>query len=89
MSLVELFSDVDDFCQYFEPRWEKFLLKNGLRQRRRSGNLSLSEIVTIMIRFHQSGNNYSGYIIRCDSGCTELPQPLKLLKTSPQIWLET
>ena len=55
MSLVEVFSDVDDFCQYFEPRWEKFLLRSGLRQRRRAGNLSLSEIMTIMIHFHQSG----------------------------------
>ena len=55
MSLVELFSDVDDFCLLFEPRWEEFQLKSGLCQRRRKGNLSLSEIMTIMIHFHQSG----------------------------------
>ena len=65
MSLVETFSDVDDFCQYFEPRWEKFLLKSGLRQRRRAGNLSLSEIMTIMIHFHQSGyRTFKGYYLR-------------------------
>ena len=55
MSLVELFSDVDDFCLLFEPRWEEFQLKSGLCQRRRKGSLSLSEIMTIMIHFHQSG----------------------------------
>jgi len=45
MSLVETFCDVDDFCQYFEPRWRKFLLKSGLVQRNRATNLSLSEIM--------------------------------------------
>ena len=55
MSLVELFADVDDFCQVFEPRWRSFQLSNGLRQRNRRTRLSLSEIMTIMIHFHQSG----------------------------------
>lgn len=55
MSLVETFCDVDDFCQHFEPRWKSFQLGSGMRQRNRAGNLSLSEIVTIMIHFHQSG----------------------------------
>ena len=58
MSLVELFADVDDFCQFFEPRWERFQLTNGLRQRKRKANLSLSEIMTIMIYFHQSGYRF-------------------------------
>ena len=65
MSLVEIFSDVDDFRLFFEPRWEKFLLKSGLRQRRRKGNLSLSEIMTIMIHFHQSGyRTFKGYYLK-------------------------
>lgn len=54
MSLVELFADVDDFCQHFEPRWERFQLQRGLRQRRRRSRLSLSEVMTIIIHFHQS-----------------------------------
>jgi len=58
MSLVELFVDVDDFCQIFEPRWTRFQLSNGLRQRNRSTQLSLSEIMTIMIYFHQSGYRF-------------------------------
>ena len=61
MSLVELFADVDDFCQIFEPRWECFQLTNGLRQRKREAGLSLSEIMTIMIYFHQSGYRFFKY----------------------------
>jgi len=55
MSLLETFCDVDDFCQYFEPKWERHQLKSGLRQRRRKSRLSLSEVMTIIIHFHQSG----------------------------------
>ena len=55
MSIVELFCDVDDFCQEFEPRWDRYLLANGLRQRKRKSRLSLSEVMTIVIHFHQSG----------------------------------
>jgi hypothetical protein len=58
MSLVELFIDVDDFCQVFEPRWKQYQLTNGLRQRNRKTQLSLSEIMTIIIHFHQSGYRY-------------------------------
>jgi len=58
MSLVELFADVDDFCQVFEPRWKRFQLSNGLRQRNRDTQLSLSEMMTIMIHFHQSGYRF-------------------------------
>jgi len=53
-SLVELFCDVDDFCQTFEPYWNHQLLQSGLRQRQRRRRLSLSEIMTILIHFHQS-----------------------------------
>ena len=53
-SLEELFCHVDDFCQAFEPGWERQLLGNGLQRRRRARSLCLSEIMTILIRFHQS-----------------------------------
>ncbi|MBT3190482.1 MAG: hypothetical protein HN736_06340 [Anaerolineae bacterium] len=55
MSLVETFCDVDDFCQRLEPRWERFQLGKGLRQMRKKSRLSLSEVMTITIHFHQSG----------------------------------
>ena len=53
-SLVELFCDVDDFCQEFQPYWEQQQLTTGIKRRRRSGQLCLSEIMTIIINFHQS-----------------------------------
>jgi len=53
-SLTELFCDVDDFCQSFVPVWQKQLLSAGEIQRRRNRSLSMSEIMTILIHFHQS-----------------------------------
>jgi hypothetical protein len=53
MSLLELFCHVDDFCQAFVPEWEQELLHSGLKRRRRAGQLCTSEIMTILIYFHQ------------------------------------
>jgi Transposase DDE domain len=54
MSLLELFCPVDDFCQSFLPSFQAHLLESGLRQRQRTRQLSPSEIMTILILFHQS-----------------------------------
>jgi len=54
MNLLELFCHVDDFCQTFLPHWQGAQLASGLRQRRRARGLSVSEVMTILIRFHQS-----------------------------------
>ncbi len=62
LSLEELFCCVDDFCQAFEPQWERQLLSNGLQRRRRPRSLCLSEIMTILIGFHQSYyRNFKAY----------------------------
>jgi hypothetical protein len=53
-SLVELFCHVDDFCQAFLPIWKRQLLTSGTVQRQRARQLSLSEIMTLLILFHQS-----------------------------------
>lgn len=53
-SLEELFCAIDDFCQGFEPVWHKQLLTQGLKSRQRTRELSLSEIMTILVGFHQS-----------------------------------
>src|SRR5512140_62802 len=53
-SLLELFVSVDDFCQLFLPFWERKLVQDGSKKRCRSGELSISEIMTIIIHFHQS-----------------------------------
>lgn len=61
-SLLELFVSVDDFCQEFLPFWERKLLEDGSRKRRRAGQLSVSEIMTIIIHFHQSHyRNFKAY----------------------------
>jgi len=51
--LIELFCNVDDFCQSFEPEWNKRLL--NCEKKIRSNCMSLSEVMTIAIHFHQSG----------------------------------
>jgi hypothetical protein len=53
MSLLELFCHVDDFWMGFAPEWERDLLDTGVKQRRRASQLCASEIMTIMIYFHQ------------------------------------
>jgi hypothetical protein len=54
MSVLELFCHVDDFCRTFEPVWHTQCLTSGSKQRNRARELALSEIMTILILFHQS-----------------------------------
>src|SRR4030065_2274144 len=61
-SLLELFVHVDDFCQSFLPIFEQHLLTSGITQRRRERSLSISEVMTILIHFHQSHyRNFKAY----------------------------
>ena len=53
--LISIFCEIDDFCNWFEPLYQQRLLQDGQRQRVRKGQLSLSEIMTIIVFFHQSG----------------------------------
>lgn len=67
-SLLELFCDVDDFCQVFVPGWQKQLLSSAEMHRQRERSLSVSEIMTILIHFHQSHYRdfkayYSEYVL--------------------------
>jgi len=50
-NLTELFCSIDDFCQNFKPQWNKKLLGSS---RGPICSLSISEILTILILFHQS-----------------------------------
>ena len=62
MSLLELFVSVDDFCQEFLPFWERKLIEDGSKKRCRPGQLSVSEIMTIMIYVHLSQyRNFKAY----------------------------
>ena len=53
-SLLEVFCDVDDCCQQFEPVWRQHLVASGRLQRQRARRLSLSEGKTILIVFPHS-----------------------------------
>ena len=53
MSLLKLFCDVDDFWLCFEPQWKASRLAAG-KQRERVGQLCPSEVMTILIHFHQA-----------------------------------
>ena len=52
--LCNVFCDVDDFCQSFVPQWQSQLIEIGQQHRQRQSRLSMSEIITIIIHFHQS-----------------------------------
>jgi len=67
--LVETYCDVDDFSTLFFPSWQRILLENGEIKRRRACRLSPSEVMTIIIHFHQSHyrdfkNYYLHYVCR-------------------------
>ena len=52
MLRVSLFRKVDDLCLSFEPAWEAMLIEKE-RHSRVYRRLSLSEVMTITIFFHQ------------------------------------
>lgn len=52
-SLTELFCLLDDFCRVFEPVWKRHLLASGATRRQRPNMLSLAELMTLVILFHQ------------------------------------
>lgn len=55
MSLLELFCDVDDFCNAFDDYWQARGLGVGSGKKRGpKPMLALSEVMTIIIHFHQS-----------------------------------
>lgn len=54
MSLLELFCEVDDFWQAHEPEIRQKAVAAKGRGRRRAGEMHASEVMTILIHFHQS-----------------------------------
>jgi hypothetical protein len=71
MELVTLFYLIDEFCKEFEPLWRAERKASGERQRARSWHLSLSEILTITVHFHQSNHRtFKHYYL--DYVCTQL-----------------
>lgn len=54
MSILELYCEVDDFWKKYGDEWERMLIQDGHKRRRRAHEMSASEIMTILIHFHQA-----------------------------------
>lgn len=64
ISLLELFCEIDDFCQEFESSQPEQRLTDGIKKRNRSGKMSRSEMMTIMVYFHQMGyRNFKSFYL--------------------------
>ena len=62
MELEKIFCELDDFCKEFEKNWQQELLSTGEQKRQKKFNLCLSEVMTIIIHFHQSSyRNFKDY----------------------------
>lgn len=53
--LTAMFCHLDDFCKSFEPTIRQRALPGTPPQRERPTRLALSEVMTILVHFHQSG----------------------------------
>lgn len=54
LDLTTLYCFVDDFWKTFRTEWEKHLIESGKSRRGPEPELSISEMMTIVILFHQS-----------------------------------
>ena len=55
MDILSLFCQIDDFCKVFEKVLRQHQLTDGKAHRNRKPGLSLSEVMTILVLYHQSG----------------------------------
>jgi len=53
--ITKIFCSIDDFCKVFEPALNKKLISSGKKTRIRKFKMSTSEVLTITILFHLSG----------------------------------
>ena len=63
MNLTTVFCNIDDFCREFTLESPQELLPMPSPRRNRRAGLGLSEIMTILVMFHHSGEhrNFKGY----------------------------
>jgi hypothetical protein len=54
LQLIAMFCDIDDFCKAFGPVYHRHLLPTSPRHRVRQPQLTLSEVMTILVYFHWS-----------------------------------
>ena len=55
MEILQLFCEIDDFLLVFEKLYQRRALPGAKRRRRRATRLSQSEVMTILVMYHQSG----------------------------------
>ncbi|MFO5438919.1 MAG: IS982 family transposase [Dolichospermum sp.] len=62
MELEQLFCAIDDFCLDFEAKLNSELISSQSQKRKRKSHLCLSEVMTIIVHFHQSRyRNFQDY----------------------------
>ena len=54
MDIVTVFCEIDDFYKVFEKVWKSRMIR-GKRVRNRRGRLSMAEVMTILVMYHESG----------------------------------
>lgn len=52
--LVEMFCSIDDFWKSFKSKWDSHLIENGRSHRGPDPALTIPEMMTIVVMFHQS-----------------------------------
>lgn len=75
MCLTEMYCNIDDFWKSFEQEWNKHLIDSGKSKRGPEPELTISEMMTIVILFHQSNyrtfKHFYSYI--CSYLCKDFP----------------
>lgn len=54
MCLIELYCTIDDFWKSFKEEWDKHLIDSGKSKRGPEPELTIPEMMSIVILFHQS-----------------------------------
>jgi Transposase DDE domain len=86
------FIEIDDFCKRFEEELRRNLIESKAKSRNRVGLLSLSEIITIIVGFHQSGfrtfKNYYRFLLTHSKGLfPNLPSYSRFIFLKPRVIL--
>ena len=55
MDILPLFCEIDDFCKAFEKIYQRRALPGDKTKRNRVTRLSQSEVMTILVLYHESG----------------------------------
>ena len=65
IELEKLFCHIDDFYLSFQKNINSKLIDNNHRKTKKISRLSMSEVMTIMIYFHQSSyRNFKAYYVK-------------------------